>query len=51
MRVDVKKASWFAKSLYSGFLRAVIKSCIDDPDDSWDEKVIEILDDIFDYDK
>lgn len=47
--VPVKKVSWFVKTMYSSFLRGIIKSAIDDPDDSWDDKVIEILDDIMDY--
>ena len=38
-----------AEKIYKSFLRDIIKKVIDDPNEKWDDKVMEVLDDIFDY--
>jgi hypothetical protein len=34
---------------YSAILRSVLQKAIDDPEEEWDELIIEICDRIFDY--
>ena len=47
--IEGRKVSWFLKTAYNTFLRGLLKSAIDDPDDLWDDVVLETLDGIFGY--
>ena len=46
-----KKAGPIACWLYAQLLRDVVANAINDPDDYWDEQVMEVLDRIFNYKK
>lgn len=37
------------KVAYQYILRGLLKSAIDDPNETWDETVLEIVDRLFDY--
>ena len=49
--IEGKKVSWFLKMAYSSFLRGLLKAAIDDPDDDWDNVVLDTLDGIFGYEE
>lgn len=48
-KIEGKQISWFLKLAYSTFLRGLLKEAIDDPEEEWDEVVLETLDGIFGY--
>ena len=37
------------KAVYQHLIRPLVKKAVDDPDENWDEMVMEILDRLFDY--
>ena len=45
------KISWFIKWLYRKFIRPVIFNIIDNPNSEIDEKVLEWLDKLFNYEQ
>lgn len=46
---EAKKYGPFVRLMYSMVLRGLIKGAINDPDDEWDEQVLEVLDRVFNY--
>jgi len=38
-----------AKMLYSGIFRNLLKKAVDDPNEEWDDIVLDMCDRIFDY--
>lgn len=49
-----EKVQWFGlimvmKTAYRYLLRPLVKKAIDNPDEEWDDAVMEILDRLFDY--
>jgi len=47
--IEGRQISWFLKLAYNSFLRDLLKEAINDPEEEWDEVVLDTLDGIFGY--
>lgn len=54
MPTTKEKIQWFGimmimKAAYHHLIRPLVKKAVDDPDETWDDYLMQILDRLFDY--